>query len=77
MINNLAKINQIKAMKQKSIGKASIGGPFCLVDHNGIPKSDLHYVEKFKLIYFGFTCCPDICPAQLNKMANVLEGLSK
>lgn len=32
---------------------------------------------EYKFVYFGFTYCPDICPASLNKMSNVLNTLEK
>ena len=31
----------------------------------------------YKFVYFGFTFCPDICPASLNKISNVLNTLDK
>ena len=61
----------------KSVGRAAIGGPFQLVDHNGKACSDLSYLEKFRLVYFGFTYCPDICPTELTKMGLVLDGLGE
>jgi len=50
------------------------GGHFTLKTHNGkIYNSEED--EKIKLIYFGFTFCPDVCPTTLLTMANVLELL--
>ena len=57
------------------MGKPALGGSFTLVDHNGVPFTDLELSGKFYLIYFGFTFCPDICPTELEKMAKVLNAL--
>ena len=32
---------------------------------------------KHKLIYFGLSFCPDICPASLQILTNVLSALGK
>ena len=50
------------------------GGHFSLKTHDGkIYNSEED--EKIKLIYFGFTFCPDVCPITLLNMANVLDLL--
>lgn len=59
----------------KSIGKASIGGPFSLVDHEGNSKTDEDYRGHWVMIYFGFTFCPDICPEELEKIGDVIDTL--
>eukprot|EP01090_Pellita_catalonica_P018296 TRINITY_DN5852_c0_g1_i4.p1 TRINITY_DN5852_c0_g1~~TRINITY_DN5852_c0_g1_i4.p1 ORF type:complete len:262 (-),score=32.59 TRINITY_DN5852_c0_g1_i4:38-784(-) len=61
----------------KMIGKALVGGPFTLIDQSGRPLTDLHFRGKYMLIYFGFTMCPDICPAELTKMAKALDIIKK
>jgi cytochrome oxidase Cu insertion factor (SCO1/SenC/PrrC family) len=53
----------------------SIGGPFELVDHTGRTVTDRDYRGRFMLIFFGFTHCPDICPTELQVVADVLEKL--
>ena len=58
-------------------GRPSVGGPFDLVDHNGEPKTDEDFKGYFKLIYFGFTHCPDICPEELDKMAEIVDTINK
>ena len=61
----------------KTTGKAAMGGPWVLVDQNGIPRTDASYSGqgKFQLLYFGFTFCPDICPSELVKIGKVLDIL--
>lgn len=51
------------------------GGPFSLTDHTGVQRSDQDYRGKFMLIYFGYTSCPSICPANLQHMADALDRL--
>ena len=56
-------------------GTADIGGPFVLVDQNGIARSDRDFRGKFRLIYFGYTHCPDVCPVTLSVMAGAVTRL--
>jgi len=64
-------------LEAKQIGKAHIGGPFSLNRHDDTsPRFSHHDLRgKWNLIYFGFTHCPDICPAELDKIGSVLEVL--
>lgn len=58
------------------VGKASIGGPFNLVDGSGKPVSDADFRGKYMIIYFGYTYCPDVCPTSLGEIASALDMLS-
>ena len=59
----------------QSSGAALIGGPFSLVGTGGKPVTDRDFRGRYMLIFFGFTHCPDICPAELQVIAQALEQL--
>lgn len=65
----------LPAPKTWTVGKATIGGPFELTDHNNQRVSDKTYRGDHLLVFFGFTYCPDVCPAALQKVTAVLEQL--
>src|SRR5216683_738971 len=52
-----------------------VGGPFALIDHIGKPRTDADFRGKLLLVYFGFTYCPDICPADLQNIGLALDKL--
>ena len=54
---------------------APLGGPFSLTDQNGATRSDTEFRGKLMLIYFGYTNCPDTCPATLAAMSQALDQL--
>jgi len=56
-------------------GKALVGGPFELVGKEGKTVTDKDFRGRHMLVFFGFTHCPDICPAELQVMAAALETL--
>ena len=51
----------------------NLGGSFILTDQNG-KTFDSGKVNLKKLIYFGYTYCPDICPFDLLKISNIFEN---
>ena len=61
----------------RSSGKALIGGPFTLIAHTGKRMSDKDFRGKYMLIYFSYTFCPDVCPAELQVMSAALDKLGK
>lgn len=52
--------------------KIMIGGNFNLVDQNGNNYLSQN-IKKNKVIYFGYTFCPDICPLDVLKISNFIE----
>jgi cytochrome oxidase Cu insertion factor (SCO1/SenC/PrrC family) len=56
-------------------GSVTVGGPFALIDTDGKPVTDQTYRGKWMLVYFGYTFCPDVCPTELQAVANALDLL--
>ncbi len=55
-----------------SSGTALVGGPFEVVNQDGKRVSDKDFLGKYTIYYFGYTFCPDICPAELQVMSAAL-----
>lgn len=60
---------------QQSSGKALIGGPFVLTDQTGKQVTDKDFRGRYMLVFFGFTACPDICPAGLQLISAALDKI--
>ncbi|WP_108681972.1 SCO family protein [Methyloceanibacter sp. wino2] len=70
-------LNQASPNKNRVItsGQALIGGPFELVGKDGKTVTDEDFRGRYMLVFFGFTHCPDICPAELQVMSAALDEL--
>ncbi|MDQ0392575.1 SCO family protein [Labrys monachus] len=60
---------------QEAAPAGPVGGPFALVDDDGLPFTFRDLLGKPSLVYFGFTRCPDICPTTLFQLSEVLSRL--
>ena len=55
-------------------GAGNIGGPFTLVDETGKTVTDKDVFTKPSLVYFGYTFCPDVCPADTARNAEAVDA---
>ena len=46
----------------------AVGGPFQLVDQNGRAANETLLKGKWSAVFFGYTYCPDVCPATLSAL---------
>ncbi|MDH5655202.1 MAG: SCO family protein [Spirochaetia bacterium] len=63
--------------RSKNLKVYDFGGDFTLTDQAG---NAFHFKDlrgKTVLLFFGFTLCPDICPATMSKLRKVYELLEK
>lgn len=51
---------------------AAIGGDFTLTDQDGKKRTWKEFEGKYRIVYFGYTNCPDICTPD---MQNLMAGL--
>ncbi len=62
-------------------GMATVGlagaEPAGLVDQHGQPVTEAAFGPEFRLVYFGYTHCPDACPLALQVMADAIDGLGR
>lgn len=58
-------------------GSGAIGGPFTLTDENGTQVTDKDVLSQPSLVYFGYTFCPDICPADTARNAEATDALEE
>jgi protein SCO1/2 len=56
-------------------GRGPVGGPFTLTDSSGHKRSDSEFRGKLMIVYFGYTFCPDVCPADLMAITQALDEL--
>ncbi|AZI35895.1 copper chaperone SCO1/SenC family protein [Caenibius tardaugens NBRC 16725] len=53
---------------------ARIGGPFTLVDKNGKTVKWSDFDGRYRIVYFGYAYCPDVCPFDMQKL---MQGFAK
>lgn len=47
---------------------ARIGGPFTLISQDGKTVRDTDFAGKYRILYFGYTFCPDVCPVDVQNL---------
>jgi len=48
---------------------------FSLTDHHGKPRTHEDFRGKLLIVYFGYLFCPDVCPTDLQAIAEALDRL--
>jgi protein SCO1/2 len=62
---------------QPPLAGARIGGPFTLTDQDGKKRSWSDFDGQYRLVYFGYSYCPDVCPLDLQKLMQGYRLLEK
>jgi protein SCO1/2 len=54
---------------------SAVGGPFALTSAEGQTVTQQDLLGHPSLVFFGYTHCPDVCPATLAQMSSLLKEL--
>ncbi len=54
---------------------AAIGGSYELTGADGQTVTDRSFAGRFRLVYFGYSACRDICPTTLNEVGRAMDLL--
>lgn len=60
--------------EEAPLAGAAIGGDFTLTGEDGNPVSWKDFTGQYRIIYFGYAYCPDICPTDVQR---AMAGLKK
>jgi protein SCO1 len=60
------------SLAEAPLAGAAIGGDFTLTDQDGNKRTWKEFDGKYRIVYFGYTSCPDICTPD---MQNLMAGL--
>jgi len=74
-LGGLAAYRYLAPARTASLGEALVGGPFTLTDQNGKQVKNTDFAGHYMLVYFGYTFCPDVCPAELQVMSAALDAM--
>lgn len=56
---------------------AKMGGAFVLTGEDGKAVRESDFRGKYRLVYFGYTFCPDVCPVDVQKLMLGLKAFEK
>lgn len=64
-----------EAAAEPPLAGARIGGEFTLVDKSGKTVHWGDFAGKYRVVYFGYTFCPDVCPTDVQRIAQGVKTL--
>ncbi|WP_235973685.1 SCO family protein [Parasphingopyxis marina] len=53
---------------------AAIGGDFTLTDESGQTAQESDFAGDYRIVYFGYTFCPDVCPVDMQNLGRALRA---
>ena len=71
----LAACNSSQPPAKPPLEGARIGGPFALTDQNGQAVTERSFAGKYRIMYFGYTFCPDVCPTDVQAISAAVKKL--
>lgn len=81
--NNLAEHESLTTflsaldVKTQLLPRAPVISTFSLLDHQGRPFTSDNFGQKWNLLFFGYTYCPDVCPNALWILNKIYTSLAE
>lgn len=73
----VAGCDQAAPTAKPPLAGAKVGGEFALVDKDGRTVRYSDFDGKYRIVYFGYTFCPDVCPVDLQRLVQGLNLVEK
>jgi protein SCO1/2 len=67
--------NAVAPAPEPPLAGAAIGGDFALTGSTGETVRWDDFAGKYRVVYFGYAFCPDICPTDMQRVAQGLKAL--
>lgn len=79
-VNNVLRSDILSEQELRDMGVITLSSPRDIQDvelltHEGAPFTDRDFLGQWSYVFFGFTMCPDICPATMGIMGRMDEIL--
>ena len=71
----LAGCNASPPTEEPPLAGAAIGGDFALTASDGRTVNWSDFKGKYRVVYFGYAFCPDVCPTDMQRVAQALKVL--
>jgi len=68
-------VSHAQKLEWEAKEKRTIGGKWIMSNHFNEFVTDQHFTGKFRLIFFGYTFCPDVCPTSLSNISEAMDEL--
>jgi protein SCO1 len=63
--------------QEPPLAGARMGGAFTLTNQDGKTVSDTDFAGQYRLIYFGYSFCPDVCPVDVQRLMQGYRAFEK
>lgn len=64
-------------LSEAPLAGAAIGGDFSLTDQDGKKRNYAEFDGQYRIVYFGYTNCPDICAPDVQNLMAGLKAFEK
>ena len=66
-----------RPLSEGALYGSTIGGPFELIGTDGQTVRDTDFAGKWRMVYFGYAYCPDVCPFDVARMIQGYDAFAE